>query len=619
MSNNEIREKRKKVICDLVKDDFYVPMKEKELAMFLQVSKEDREEFREILQELLAEGKLTLTVKGKYMKSNGKVLTGTFISNAKGFGFVEVEGRDEDLFIPEDKQGGAFHKDTVEVALLPAKTGKRQEAQVIRIIARGMTQVVGTYEQSKSNFGFVIPDNTKIAQDIFVPKEWSKGAMTGHKVVVEITGYGTNTKSPEGKVVEILGHINDPGVDIMSIVRGFDLPVEFGEKIMSQVERVSQEVSETDCAGRRDLRDVTMVTIDGEDAKDLDDAVSVSFDGTYYHLGVHIADVTNYVQENSALDREALKRGTSVYLVDRVIPMLPHALSNGICSLNEGVDRLALSCLMKVDEEGEIVDYEICESVIRVNKRMSYTVVKKLLEEPEWDPEAFKRALRDHWGIPCMTEPEDGEDGESTLVFEVEGMLAALSLYPFPVPHGEAEEAAGRCYLWPEAEAAARRHKGQLLVSVLGREAGPWKAAALQVKLVCAACGQAGTLGVYANGTVYPPELYQEAAAPLDEGELPLLNLVWVGLYRTEEGMGAYTDGLRSFGKDELEVLDARAEPAEVRNFLLNIADYLLEEDVTLRDGETIGFSEEQRLPITRSAGVGQEGMTLKIGWPGEV
>lgn len=226
---------------------------------------------------------------------------------------------------------------------------------------------------------------------------------------------------------------------------------------------------------------------------------------------------------------------------------------------------------------------------------------------------------RDHWGIPCMTEPEDGEDGESTLVFEVEGMLAALSLYPFPVPHGEAEEAAGRCYLWPEAEAAARRHKGQLLVSVLGREAGPWKAAALQVKLVCAACGQAGTLGVYANGTVYPPELYQEAAAPLDEGELPLLNLVWVGLYRTEEGMGAYTDGLRSFGKDELEVLDARAEPAEVRNFLLNIADYLLEEDVTLRDGETIGFSEEQRLPITRSAGVGQEGMTLKIGWPGEV
>ncbi|MBQ2802767.1 MAG: ribonuclease R, partial [Lachnospiraceae bacterium] len=377
----DIKDKRKKVICDLVNDPLYVPMKEKELAMFLQVSKEDREIFHQILTELLEAGELMLTLKGKYMKSNGKVLTGTFISNAKGYGFVEIEGRDEDLFVPEDKQGGAFHKDTVQVALLPPGKGKRQEAQVIRILARGITQLVGTYEQSRNNYGFVIPDNTKLPQDIFVPKERSKGAMSGHKVVVEITGYGTDTKSPEGKIVEILGHINDPGVDIMSIVRSYELPVEFGEKIMNQVERVSQEVSEADCAGRRDLREVTMVTIDGEDAKDLDDAVSVSFDGTHYHLGVHIADVTNYVQENSALDREALRRGTSVYLVDRVIPMLPHALSNGICSLNEGVDRLALSCLMRVDKQGEIVDYEICESVIRVNQRMSYTAVKAILQD----------------------------------------------------------------------------------------------------------------------------------------------------------------------------------------------------------------------------------------------
>lgn len=380
MTNSDMREKRKKVICDLVNDSMYVPMKEKELAMFLQVAKEDREEFRSILQELLAEGSLMLTLKGKYMKSNGKVLTGTYISNSKGFGFVEIEGREEDLFIPEDKTNGAFHKDIVQVALLPGNSGKRQEAQVIKIIARGMTQVVGTYERSKENYGFVVPDNPKLAQDIFVPKERSKGAMSGHKVVVEITDYGTDRRSPEGKIVEILGHINDPGVDIMSIVRGYELPVEFSEKIMNQVERVSQEVSEADCSGRRDLRDVTMVTIDGEDAKDLDDAVSVSYDGEKYHLGVHIADVTNYVQENSALDREALKRGTSVYLVDRVIPMLPHALSNGICSLNAGVDRLALSCLMTIDLRGEITDYEICESVIRVNRRMSYTVVKKLLE-----------------------------------------------------------------------------------------------------------------------------------------------------------------------------------------------------------------------------------------------
>lgn len=381
MGSENSAEKRKKVICDLVNDPVYVPMKEKELAMLLQVSKEDREEFRRILQELLAEGKLMLTVKGKYMKSNGKVLTGTFISNSKGFGFVEIEGREEDLFIPEDKTNGAFHKDIVEVALLPGRDGKRQEAQVLKIIARGMTTVVGTYERSRENYGFVIPDNTKLAQDVFVPKEHSMGAVSGHKVVVELTDYGTDKHSPQGKVIEILGHVNDPGVDIMSIVRGFELPVEFPEKVMNQAARTAQEVSEADRAGRRDLRDVVMVTIDGEDAKDLDDAVSVSFDGEKYHLGVHIADVTNYVQENSALDREALKRGTSVYLVDRVIPMLPHALSNGICSLNEGVDRLALSCLMTVDQKGEITDYEICESVIRVNKRMSYRVVQELLTE----------------------------------------------------------------------------------------------------------------------------------------------------------------------------------------------------------------------------------------------
>lgn len=388
----DIRQKRKKVICDLVNDELYVPMKEKELAAFLQVKKEEREELRSILNELLVEGKLVISSKGKYTKSNGKVLTGTFISNSKGFGFVEIEGRADDLFIPEDKVNGAFHHDIVEVVLTKAadgaQTNRRTEAQVVKIVERGIKQVVGTYEQSKNKYGFVIPDNTKLPSDIFVPTERSKGAVTGHKVVVEITDYGNNAKSPEGKVIEILGHINDPGVDIMSIVRGYELPMEFGEKVMNQVARVVKTsesgeplVTQADMAGRRDLRDVVMVTIDGEDAKDLDDAVSVTFEDGKYQLGVHIADVTNYVQENSALDREALKRGTSVYLVDRVIPMLPHALSNGICSLNAGADRLALSCLMTIDLKGEVVDYELCESVICVNKRMSYTQVKNILED----------------------------------------------------------------------------------------------------------------------------------------------------------------------------------------------------------------------------------------------
>lgn len=378
-------DKRKKVIMDLVSSEFYVPMKEKELAVMLQVSKEDRGELNRILNELLAEGKLSLTKKGKFIKAkhSDRELVGTFISHPKGFGFVEIDGRDEDLYIPADFVNGAFHKDTVRVSLLTGQNGRRQEAQVIEILARGMRQIVGIYDKSNKNYGFVIPDNTKICEDIFVPAERSKGAVSGHKVVCEITDYGKDNRKPEGKVTEILGHVNDPGVDIMSIVKGYELPIEFSEKIMHQAERVANEVSEADMAGRRDLRDVQMVTIDGEDAKDLDDAVSLTKDGALYQLGVHIADVTNYVQENSALDWEAKERGTSVYLVDRVIPMLPHKLSNGICSLNAGENRLALSCLMTIDQKGEVVSHEIVESVIKVDRRMSYTSVKKILEDKD--------------------------------------------------------------------------------------------------------------------------------------------------------------------------------------------------------------------------------------------
>lgn len=374
-------EKRKNLICELVDDERYVPMKEKELAAFMQVTPADRETFHEVLRALLEEGKIQLTKQGRYVKPDENRPVGTFIGHAKGFGFVEVEGYEEDFYIPEDKTGGAFHMDRVQIAFLPGRRGQRREAEVVRILERGTKQLVGTYEQSQ-NFGFVIPDNGKIGTDIFVPKERSKGAVTGHKVVVELTSYGDESHKPEGRVVEILGHINDPGVDIMSIVRGYELPVEFGEKVLNQAGRTPDTVSEADMAGRMDLRDLQMVTIDGEDAKDLDDAVSLYRDEAgLYHLGVHIADVTNYVQENSALDWEALRRGTSVYLVDRVIPMLPHKLSNGICSLNQGVDRLALSCLMTINEKGEVADYAIAESVIRVDRRMSYTSVRKILED----------------------------------------------------------------------------------------------------------------------------------------------------------------------------------------------------------------------------------------------
>lgn len=387
---NEIFEKRKKMIYDFICDEFYVPMKIKEFAILLQVPKEERGELKKILDSLEAEGKIRVSKKGKYVKGEAKSLVGTYQAHQRGFGFVTVEGEDEDIFISEDDINGAFHGDSVEVVIKSAPEGKRREGKITKILSHGTTRLVGYFQRNK-NFGFVIPDNIKFSQDVFVPLERSKGAVTGHKVVVELTSYGRVGKKPEGKVVEIIGHINEPGTDIMSIVKDFDLPVEFPEKVMNQAERVGDKIIPADMAGRMDIRDWDMVTIDGEDAKDLDDAISIRRDGNNYLLGVHIADVANYVQENSALDREAYKRGTSVYLADRVIPMLPHALSNGICSLNEGEDRLALSCIMTITPKGEVIDHKIAETVICVNRRMTYTSVKKILEEnDEQEIEKYK-------------------------------------------------------------------------------------------------------------------------------------------------------------------------------------------------------------------------------------
>lgn len=249
---------------------------------------------------------------------------------------------------------------------------------------RGTTTVVGTFAKSR-NFGFVVADNQRFGKDIYIPKAQTKGAVSGHKVVVELTDFGGKDKKPEGKIIEILGHINDPGVDIRSIVKAFGFAETFPKEVMNEVENIPSEVDSADWAGRMDIRDWQMVTIDGEDAKDLDDAITIRKEGNIYKLGVHIADVTNYVKEGSPLDKEALSRGTSVYLVDRVIPMLPHALSNGICSLNAGVDRLALSCLMDIDEKGTVVSHKIAETVVNVSRRMSYTSVKKILEDKDQD------------------------------------------------------------------------------------------------------------------------------------------------------------------------------------------------------------------------------------------
>ena len=375
-------EKRKKVIYDFICDDLYVPMKIKEIAVVLQIPREQRDELKEILDALVEEGKIALSKRGKYSKGKTERLKGTFQANPRGFGFITPENGGDDVFVPEENINGAFQGDEVEFIITGTPGGRRREGRVVRVLSHSVTHIVGLYEKNK-NYGFVRPDNQRYLTDIYIPEGKSMDAVSGHKVVVELTSYGGEHMKPEGYVVEIIGHINDPGTDILSIVKDYDLPVEFPEKVLNQAVRVGKDVSDADCQGRKDLREWMMVTIDGEDAKDLDDAVSVTKEGGNFRLGVHIADVTNYVQEHSALDREALKRGTSVYLADRVIPMLPHKLSNGICSLNAGEDRLALSCIMTVSPEGDVTDHEIAETVVRVDRRMSYNGVAKILDGDE--------------------------------------------------------------------------------------------------------------------------------------------------------------------------------------------------------------------------------------------
>ena len=381
----ELLKQRKEMLVQLVHDKTYVPMKLKELAMLLSVPKEQRDELKEVLDILIAEGKIGISKKGKYGKAEEFALAGTFSGHAKGFGFVTIEGREQDVFIPADKTKGAMDGDKVQIVIEGEARGKRAEGAVLRILEHANKTVIGFYQKNK-NFGFVLPDNQKLGQDIFIPQGKDMGAVTGHKVIVRITDFGDDRKKPEGVITEILGHVNDPGVDILSIIKAYGLPEGFPDDVMVQVAGIPDEVEEEEKKNRLDLRHLQTVTIDGEDAKDLDDAISISKENDdHYTLGVHIADVSHYVTENSPLDKEALKRGTSVYLVDRVIPMLPHKLSNGICSLNAGTDRLALSCLMEIDGKGNVIGHRIAETLIRVDRRMTYTAVNAIVTDRDPD------------------------------------------------------------------------------------------------------------------------------------------------------------------------------------------------------------------------------------------
>ncbi|WP_099314096.1 ribonuclease R [Clostridium paraputrificum] len=382
----------KDTLLEFMREEAYRPMDIQELVSVFDINPDEYRAFKKTLKTMEKEGLIFRTKKDKFaLPERLGLITGKLQAHAKGFGFLipEVEG-EKDVFIPSSFINGAMNGDRILVQITREdKNGKKREGEVIQILERANTKIIGVYEDSK-NFGFVIAEDTRISQDIFISKKDRNGAKDGDVVVVEITKWPEKRRSPEGVVKEVLGQKGDKGLDILTIIKKYGLPEEFPPKVQAFAAGIDEEIPLKEYKRRKDLRDVRMVTIDGEDAKDLDDAVSIErLDNGRYRLGVHIADVSHYVREKNPLDKEALKRGTSVYLIDRVIPMLPKKLSNGICSLNPKVDRLTLSCIMVIDGSGKVLDHEIVESVIRTNERMTYTDVTKILKDN--DPELSKR------------------------------------------------------------------------------------------------------------------------------------------------------------------------------------------------------------------------------------
>lgn len=392
---SEIMDERKNRIVSFMREQIYKPLKFEELAVVLDVPSEDRSELQKLLNEMESDGLVIRTRKERYgVPERMGLIVGKFQGNARGFGFVLPDTGEEDVFIPANDINGAMHGD--RVLARPSRNAtkdRRREGEIINIIEHVNKTIVGKFDRSE-HFGFVIPDHVRLSGDIFIPKEFINGAQKGQKVVVEIAKWPEKNRNAEGHIIEILGEEGDKGVDVMSIIRAYGIPYEFPENVIQEAKSVPERVLENEYKNRRDLRSLRMVTIDGEDARDLDDAISIEIltDGIF-RLGVHIADVTHYVKEGSALDNEALLRGTSVYFPDRVIPMLPRELSNNICSLNANVDRLAFSVNIDIDSNGNVVNHDIFESVIHINERMTYTNVYKILVE---DDAELKERYKDH-------------------------------------------------------------------------------------------------------------------------------------------------------------------------------------------------------------------------------
>ncbi|WP_278600832.1 ribonuclease R [Clostridium tertium] len=373
----------KQTLLSFMREEAYRPMDIQELVAVFDINPDEYKSFKKVLKSMEREGLIVRTKKDKFgVPERLGLITGKLQVHQKGFGFLlpEAEG-EKDVFIPSSSMNGAMNGDKVLVQITREDlNGKKREGEVREVLERSNSKIIGVYEDSR-NFGFVVPEDTRLNQDIFISKKDRNGAKDGDVVICEIVKWADKRRSPEGIVKEVLGRKGDKGLDILTIIKKYGLPEEFSEKVLNYAENIEEEIDSKEYARRKDLRNLRMVTIDGEDAKDLDDAVSIErLDNGKFRLGVHIADVSHYVREKNPLDKEALKRGTSVYLIDRVIPMLPKKLSNGICSLNPKVDRLALSCFMVIDKNGKVIQHEIEESVIKTSERMTYTDVTKILE-----------------------------------------------------------------------------------------------------------------------------------------------------------------------------------------------------------------------------------------------
>lgn len=424
-------------LLDFMREKAYKPMTEGELISALNIDPRETDLLLKTLNYLEKQGLVVKNRRGKYgVPEKMNLIVGKLEGHPGGYAFLLPDDPEiDDIYISREDMNGAMHGDRVLVRpKIAAKANSKAEGEVIRILQRALKTVVGTVERGK-HFSFVVPDDKRIFYDLYVPKDKTIGAKNGQKVVAKITEWPEKRRNPSGEIVEILGYPDEPGVDVLSIIKKYELPLDFPEKVKRQVQQIPDEVLREDLVGREDFRHLKTITIDNEDAKDLDDAVSIEKTSDGYRLGVHIADVSYYVEEKSPLDVEALKRGCSVYLVDRVIPMLPPKLSNGICSLNPRADRLTMSVIIDFDSEANIKGYKITPGVIKTCERMTYTQVNKILEEEDKESiERFDYLVEDlHWMKELAEKLSHKRFARGSLDFELDEAKVILDENGHPV------------------------------------------------------------------------------------------------------------------------------------------------------------------------------------------